>query len=799
MNKNLKSAVRNLVKKRLFSLVNIASLTFGLVCALFIGTYVIHEFSFDRQINEHESVYRVTNLRDNNERGVIIQTAIKPYLDTQVDQVDQAARVQRSAPKVFKVADKLIRERNGYYADFEVLDILGFEIVEGNQNEALKAKESIIISEALSEKYFSNTSAIGQVIELNKRNSDVPLKLTVSGVFKNVQPNNHFRPEYLISMDVVASLGHKPIDQEWGNANCFTYLKLKEGVDPEQIDTRIKDLVVENSPYDMGGIYELKLQPLADIHMQDFVAFGDIPGQVSKSNMFILSGIGFLIILLVCINFFNMSTARSLERAKEIGIRKSIGASRRNLVVQFMTESALQVSIGLVLSVILVEVLDESITSLTGLNFNVNAMVLAFGYFNFACFTLGLWLFLVVGSGFYPALIISKFKPVESLKGKINMGRSKVGLSKILLVLQFTITLSIGIIALIVYSQVSFMQVKDPGFQRDTMISVDIFDRDTGKSFLNELKKEPLIESISFTDSNVINIFNSSTGYSWPGKSPDATVRMYHMSIDDQFIPSMGIELLAGRNLDDDLSTDDNSILVNQAAAKLMGIESFDELPIITNGKGEYETKLNVIGVIKNFQSGTLRDADKPIILRRNQQRLFRACIKLAPTNQDKAIASINRVWDSLIPDEPFEYAAMNESYERMLAKDKASGNTLLFFTVISVAISFFGLFGMTSLNIQSRIKELGIRKILGAHYKDIFGAISREFKYSMLLALLIGVPLAWTLGSQWLNEFTHRIELTSAIPIKVAVGMSVLGLLTVCFCMLKFTRKNPVDTLREN
>ncbi|MFY0592128.1 FtsX-like permease family protein [Roseivirga sp.] len=798
MNKNIKSALRNLVKRRLFSIVNITSLTFGLLCALFIGTYLIYEFSFDRQIKEHESVFRVTSVRDNNEQGVIVPTAIKPYLDTQVDQVAQAARAQRTGPLVFRVDEELIRERNGYYADPELLDILSIAIHKGEGEQALKTNGTILISEELSQKYFPNESAVGQEIKIDTWFEEEPVRLVVRGVFNTVKPNNHFRPDYLISIDVLKKGSRKPLSQEWSNSNCFTYVRLINDVSAGLIDERIADIVVENSDFDMSG-YKLQLQPVTNIHMQDFTAFGDIPGQVSKSNMYILSGIGLLIILLVCINFFNMSTARSLERAKEIGIRKTIGASRKSLMIQFMTESAMQVSIGLILSVILVEVFDESITSMTGLSFNLNAMIGAFGYYNFCSFVVLLWFFLVIGSGFYPALIISKFKPVDSLKGRINVGTSKVGLSKVLLVLQFTITLSIGIIALVVYNQVSFMQVKDPGFQRDTMVSVDLATPEIRKAFVNELEKEPLVESVAFTDSNVINIFNSSTGYYWPGLPEDETVRMFHMSIDDQFIPSMGITLLAGRNLNDELTTDDNSVILNESAAKIMGIQDFDNLPSITNGKDKYERKLNVIGVIKDFQSGTLRDKDKPIIFYRNKRRLFRACIKLSGNNTAQAITSINQIWDSIIKDEPFEYASMNDDYERILAKDKASGNTLLFFTVVSVAISFFGLFGMTSLSIQSRVKELGIRKILGAHFKDIFGAISKQFKYTMLLALLIGVPLAWFLGDQWLNEFTHRIDLTTLIPLQVVIGMSLLGLITIYFCMLKFTRKNPVETLREN
>lgn len=798
MNNYLKSAYRNLIKKRLFSLVNITSLTFGLVSALFIGTYVIYEFSYDKDIKDHQSVFRINNVYKGDRTNVIVPTAIKPYLDTNVDQIDLAARVQRTGPKVFRVDDLQIRERNGYYADPEILDILSIELEHGAIEEALVNNESVIISEDLSQKYFPDQLAIGKEIEIDVYYQNDPIKLSVSGVFKDIKPNNHFRPDYLISVDVLKKGQRKPLNEEWGNSNCFTYLKLRSEVGKKQVNDLIANLLVENNEFDMSGNV-LQLQAVSDIHMQDFVPFGDIPGQVSESNMWILAGIGLLIVLLVCINFFNMSTARSLERAKEIGVRKSIGASRVNVMIQFLTESALQVTIGLVLSVILIEVLDESLTSLTGLNFSVDAMISSLGYFNFVLFVLSLWSFLVIGSGFYPALVISKFKPVDSLKGKVNVGKSKVSLSKVLLVLQFTITLSIGIVAVIVYTQVQYMQVKDPGFQRDAMVSVDLFDDDIKTTFVEQIKQNPLIETVTFTDSNVIDIFNSSTGYSWPNKSEEEEPIIYHMSIDEAFLSSMNLSLIEGRNFDKDLTTDKNAIIINEAAAKIMGIETLEGFPVITQGKDAYEKKLNVVGLIKNFQSGSLRQKDKPMILYRNPRRLFRAYLKLSESDIAGSIAAIEGVWNSLVPNEPFEYKSLDEGYERILAKDKASGNTLLFFTMVSVVISFFGLFGMTSLNIQSRMKELGIRKILGAHYKDIFGAVSKEFKYTMLIALVLGVPLAWFLGGQWLNEFTHRIDLTSTIPLLVVVGMSTIGLLTIYFCTKKFTRINPVQTLREN
>lgn len=797
MNKYLKSAYRNLIKRKLFSFVNIASLTFGLVCALFIGTYVIYEFSYDKEIADVDRAYRLNSIWKESQIGVIVQTAIKPYMDKNMGQVEMSTRVQRTGPFVFTVGDVIIRERNGYYADPEVFDILDIDIALGDKEEVLKGVRSIAISERFALKYFGDQNPIGGQIITDEEMDGQPLGLTVAAVFKDIPANRHFRPDYLISMDIIRSFQSRPIDQEWGNSNCFTYVKLHPGVTADQINSQIANIVVENSEYDMTG-YALRLQSVRDIHMQNFVAFGDIPGQVSERNMLILAGIGFLIVLLVCINFFNMSTARSLERAKEIGVRKSIGASRGNVMIQFMTESALQVTIGMILSIILFEVMGDILAEFTGLSFNIGTMVQSLGYLNFGLFIFSLWVLLVIGSGFYPSLVISKFKPVDSLKGKVNIGRSGVSLRKVLLILQFTITLTIGVVAVVVYSQVRYMQAKDPGFERDAVVSVDLFDDALKSTFVENLNKNPLIEAITFTDSNVISIFNSSRGYSWEGKSAEEDISIYHMSIDENFITSMNISIVEGRNFDFDLVTDKDAVILNEAAASIMGISSLEDLPKVTRGSGEYEKQLNVIGIVKNFQAGTLREKDKPILMYQNPRRLFRAYIKLSDSNRAEAIAGIERTWNLLVPDQPFEYQSLSEGYERILAKDKASGNTLLFFTVVSVAISFFGLFGMTSLNIQSRMKELGIRKILGAHYKHIFAAVSRQFQYTMLVALLVGVPLAWYLGSEWLNGFAHRINITSVIPLIVVAGMLVIGLITIYFCTQKFTRINPVQTLRE-
>ncbi len=798
MNKYLKSAYRNLVKRRLFSFVNIISLTFGLVCALFIGTYVIHEFSYDKDIEDVERVFRVNNIRKGSSRGVIVQTAIKPYLDAQVDQVELSTRVQRTGPFVFQVDDILIRERNGYYADPEILHILSFDLINGSLENALKSQRSILISETLSQKYFPNENPIGKEIGIDEYIDDQPLKLTVGGVFKDVAANRHLRPDYLVSIDVIRSFQNKPIDQEWSNSNCFTYVKLVQGVQADQVNNKIANIVVENSKFDMTG-NSLQLQPVTDIHMQNFVAFGDVSGQVNKQNMLTLAGIGFLIILLVCINFFNMSIARSLERAKEIGVRKSIGASRANVMTQFMTESALQVTLGLVLGIILFEIVGDALASFTGLHFTTGIMIESLGTLNFVVFALSLWAILVVGSGFYPSLVISKFKPIDSLSGKVNVGRSRINLSKVLLTIQFAVTLTIGVIAAVVYSQVKFMEEKDPGFRRDSVVSVDIFDSSVKKTFVEQLNQNPLIETVTFTDSNVIEIFNSSFGYSWPGKPEGEDIRIYHMSIDDKFINSMNIPLIEGRNFDLDLTTDKDAVILNEAAAKLMGIESLENLPKVTRGRNEREKQLNVIGIVKNFQAGSLREKDKPMLLYQNPRRLFRAYIQVTEKNMATAIASIGTIWNSLVPDQPFEYNSLNDGYKKILAKDKASGNTLLFFTIVSAVISFFGLFGMTSLRVQTRLKELGIRKILGANYLTIFKTLSTEFRNTFLVATVLSIPLAWYLGEQWLSEFAKRINLSMTTPLFVVLVMSFIAIITLYLSTIKFIRINPVDTLRES
>lgn len=803
MNKYLISAYRNLVKRRLFSLVNVIGLTFGLVCALYIGTYVIYEFSYDTFYKDTSNIYRLNKTSPTKsgqaQTDVILPTALKPHFDEHFDQIAQSARIQRTGPMVFGAGESKVRERNGFYADPELLQILEVPVVQGDGTAALGSAEGILISESLSRKYFPEGSALGESISISPYyNTTSRMELVILGIYKDFPVNTHFKPDFLFSIELLKKRQRKPLAEEWSNSNAFTYVKLMEGVDQASVNALIADLLVKNNTYDMTG-HRLYLQPISEIHMQDFVAFGDLPGQIKKSNLYILSGIGVLILLLVCINFFNMSTARSLERAKEIGIRKSVGASRMNVIVQFMIEAALQVTVGLVLSIILFEVSDGVFASITGASFEVGVMISAFGLGQFLIFVGLLWLALVFGSGFYPALVISRFKPVDSLKGNVRLGGRGFNLGRLLLTVQLVITLVISIVAFTIYGQVSFMEKKDPGYDRDAMISLMVFNNNALPLFHEAFEQNPLIERFSFTDDNLLRVFNAASDYSWPGKDKDERIKVFRLSIDDRFLPSMGIELIAGRNFNPDLKTDDQAVLLNESAAKLMGISSMTDFPAITKGSGEYEETLQVIGITKDFQAGTLREEDKPIVMYRNSKRLFRAYIVLNKQQTARGLKSIEDTWNKLMPDQPFEYQNLNEVYESMLSKDRASGKTLLFFTVVSVAISFFGLFGMTSLNVQSRMKELGIRKILGAHFKDIFSAVSKQFRATMLIAILIGIPLAWLIGQRWLDEFTHRIQMGAILPLVVILGMTVIGALTLYSCTLRFIRMNPVDTLRES
>ncbi len=796
---NLKSAIRNLRKKQLFAFVNIGGLTFGMLCALFIGTYVMHELSYDQFYPDHERIYRVTVNKDKGglvEKGVIGPTGLKPYFDEHIGQIASSARLQRSGPAIFGKGQELFKETGGFYADVEFFALLGIELTEGDAATALVQPEAILISEGLKQKYFGDAPVLGKAITIFRAFDKAASTYQIMGVYPDFPGNSHLSPDYLLSIEKLRLKQKRPIDAEWTNFNAFTFVKLSENVNVEDVNARIRDVVVASSTqYDMSG-NSVELQPIADVHLQDFVAFGDMPGQVKKSSIYILSGIGVLILVLVCINFFNLSTARSLERAKEVGVRKSVGASRGNLIGLYLTETSLQVIVSLLLALILFEVSGDYFGTLLGTNLSMGEMVNSLGLINFLIFSFALVTLLVVGAGFYPAFIISRFRPVESLKGKIKLSSAKFSLGKSLLVIQFVITLAIGIVASIIYSQVDYMENTDPGYDRQSVISVQLFDSEGLKSFGESLSANPLINSVTYLDDNLQQIFNSSSDYGWEGKQEDEQIRVYRLSVDNNFLESMGMELLQGRGFDANLSSDDKAVILNEKAAQLMGISTVDDFPKITKGEN---TTLNVIGIVADFKAGDFRENDKPVLLYRNPGRFYQAYIRLNAQNIPAALKDVEDKWKSSIPGTPFEYRFLDDQYERLLAKDRQTSSVLLFFTSLSILISFIGLFGMIRLRVQNRLKELGIRKILGASIRQVIGTVSREFVFYLSLAVLIGIPLAVYTGNLWLAEFAQRITVTAMLPVAVILLMTSIGLITLLFSTFPLTRLNLVETLKED
>ena len=799
MNKNnLKSAIRNLRKKSLFAIVNIGGLTFGLLCALFIGTYVLHEFSYDKFYPDADRIYRTHLDIDRSgitQKGVIVPTGLKPYLDERIAQIEHTARFQRAGAFVFEKQQEFIKEESGFYTDTEFFDIFSPDLLEGDVRNVLNEPQDIAISETLSKKYFGNESPLGKSISIAGAFSGAKETYIVSGVFADFPSNSSLSPAYLFSIEKLRERQRRPIDEEWSNYNAFTFVKLHQSSDLAAVNALISDAIVQgNTGYDMTGT-RVSLQAISDIHMQSFVAFGDLSGQVKSSAIFMLIGIGVLILSLVCINFFNLSTTRSLERAREIGVRKSIGASRIQLIKLYLSETALQVVFSLLLALILFEISGEYLGSLLGSKLSMDVMLSSIGLINFVIMVAGLVLILIFGAGFYPALVISGFKPVESLKGKVNLGRSGFNLGKSLLVIQFIITLSICIVASVIYAQVSYMEKANPGYDRKGVVSVRLFDSEKLHAFGEKLSATPLINSVTYVDDNIYQIFNSSTDYSWDNKSADVDIRVNRLSVANDFLQVMNIRLLKGRSFDASLQSDDAAVILNQTAAKLMGIDSVEDFPTIKKG----ESTLNVIGIVSDFMAGDFREENKPIVLYRNPGRFFQAYLRLNPENKAVALTSVEAVWKEIVPEKPFEYHFLEDQYQRLLEKDRQMSSVLLFFTGVSILISFIGLFGMIRLRVQNRVKELGIRKILGASFRQVIHAVSREFVLYLLLAVLVGVPLAVYTGNLWLAEFTNRISIGVVLPLLVIAFMSGISLVTLFFSTRPLTRMNLVETLKED
>ena len=798
----VKIAIRNLFRNKLYSFLNIAGLAIGIACCVLILLYVQDELSFDRFHEKADRIFRVNSHFFISERTMHFATTAHvqgQMFKDEYPEVENYVRFnQYELRSVIRYKENTFYEEKFIYADHTLFDVFSFKLIKGNPKDALVKPNSLVITEEMAEKYFGSDDPIGKDLRVN-----VDTLYKVTGVIENIPKTSHIRPDFFASFSTLnlEPTGNAAQDLLM-NVDYFTYILLREGADYKEFEQKLVgfiDKYIGAVLKGLGGSARLEVQPLTRIYLHS-----DLDGELERtgdiSYVYLFSGIGLFILLLACLNFMNLATARSANRAKEVGLRKVVGALRPQLIKQFLGESMILTFIALILSLLL--------ASLTMSIFrNISAKDLTMGIFSNPILMAGLLaLFFIVSiiGGSYPAFFLSAFRPVEVLQGKLKRGAKSSILRIVLVSLQFTVSIVLIIGTLIVHKQLNYIRDSKLGYDKDHVVALRIRNPETQKKYeaiKSELLRHPKILNASASSSLPLgqNMFSAHHAV---GKPEDELIMLFGQVVDEDFIDTYKIEMAQGRNFSKEFPTDpEEAIIVNEAAVKKLG---WQDNPI--NKEIERFTSLTtrkkhrIIGVVKDYHFQSLREEIQPMIL--YNAIAFggyynRMSVRVRPENIRETIGFIESKWAEFDSQYPLEYVFVDDQFDSLYRAEERLGQLFGYFTALAILIGCLGLFGLTSFTAEQRTKEIGIRKVLGASVPSVIMLLVREFTKWVLLAVLIAWPIGYFVMKTWLQNFHYRISLGFDTFLLAALLALIISIITVSYQSIRAALANPADSLK--
>jgi putative ABC transport system permease protein len=786
----LKIAVRNLLKHKGYSFINIVGLAIGLSCCFLIVLFVRHELRFDRFHEKSERIYRLLHASkdDPNARSAISASAYAPHMLADFPEIEQAVRFFTNAgPANLKVGSEARTVDNFVFADGSVFDVFTFPLRLGDPASALQAPNTVVLTEASAREWFGEENPVGKVITYLRGNQKFDLQVT--GVLENIPSTSHLQFDYLVSFTTIPPFMGENALAEYINFNYYTYFLLRDNIAPEQITARSTEFIRKHRGEDDAQQTLLVLQPITDIHLTTDVRW-DVGSNSDPRYLYIFGGVAALILIIAAINFVNLSTARAAMRAKEVGVRKAVGAYRRQLILQLFCESVLASLLAMVLALALLLELAPLARNVLGRNIDFNFI----SNLPVLLLLLSIGLFTGVLAGIYPALVLSAFNPATVLKGLVTRGVKGAKLRKGLIVAQFGISVFLLIVMVSVYQQLNYMRTRDLGFDKEQVVVVRLSGpvKEHFDAFRNGLLSNSNIQNVAL--GTLPGRVGTSRGYNWPGKEEQESRSFYTMFVDQNMAKTLGLELAAGRDFSDAITTDaTNAYLLNETAVRELGWEN----PVGRPFKVWDEEMGEVIGVVKDFHFRSLHNKIDPLVLDIKREWSWNAAVRIGAGDVQSTLSFIGDKWKALDPEVPFDYFFLDADFDRLYRSEQRLGQLFSGFTVLAIFVACLGLFGLAAFATEQRSKEIGIRKVLGATVQDILVLFSTEFTRLVILAIVVASPFAYLALRSWLENFAYRIDpgvtqfvLSSALVLLVAI-------LTVSYQALKAALANPVKSLR--
>jgi putative ABC transport system permease protein len=782
----IKAAFRSLLKSKGFTFINILGLALGLATCLLIVFYVVDELSYDRYSTKFSRIYRVnTDLKagSNETSYAITAPPVGDALVKEFPEVERSMRIGQSVNVRFKKGDEVIEEKNGFYCDATVFDIFTLPLLHGDPKTALKEPNSLVISKDIALKYFNTTNVVGKTMFLV---SDSSLH-KITGVMANMPTQSHFKADLFLAMQ-------PNTDHTWNHFSTGTYILLRQGADRKKLESKFADLMRRNgstptfnyNKFEANGNYiRLSLTPLAQIHLHSNRQ-REIGINGNVQYIYIFSAIALFILILACINFMNLSTARSANRAREVGVRKVLGSSRKYLIAQFLSESVMVTLAAGIIAVLATWAILPLFNQISGKTLSITIQTFAWLLPTLAI------IIMVVGvlAGSYSAFYLSSFQPIHVLKGRLATGFKGSFLRSFLVVFQFSISIFLIIGTLVIYNQLTYIRNKDLGFNRKQVLVIKNANAANPKMLKQQVKQLPGVINATLThylptaNLSYLNYVDAGSG---------KNIETQFWPVDADYINTMGMKLLQGRNFDEQFLTDSSTVIINETMAKMIGYKG-GSLDKITNMSKEYK----IIGVVKDFNFSSLRDNITPVMLVMNSDWLPSLSVRINTNNLPALMQKIETEWKSQVRGLQFEYSFMEEDFNTLYNNEQRMDKLFIIFTALAIIIACLGLFGLAAYASEQRNREISIRKILGASVSSITAMLSKDFIKLVFISIIIAAPLSWLIMQKWLQDFAYRQNMQWWVFVITGLGALAIAFITVSYQSIKAALVNPVESLRS-
>ena len=797
-----KIGLRNLLKHKLFSTITVIGMAISLASCLLISIYVWDEISFDRFYPDADRTYRVYNIRTGND-GItnylpIVPPTFGPTLEKDYPEVESTLRIMDTyGSQLFEIKGDKIKESKGVYAEQTVFDMLAIQLQQGDASSALVNPKTVILSESMAKKYYSTSNPVGEMITISGD------EFQITGVFRELPVNSHLDLNYIMSFETLREFISKERLESWRWQQFFTYLKLKPSTSVEQFEAKLVDFAKKYGhpiTEPIGFIYTPHVQNIKDIHLYSSNFEWEIAKRGNGQSIFVLGGTALFILVIASLNFINLSTARSIKRMKEVGVRKVAGAARSQLIMQFLSESVLITSLGLILAIAITQIAFPYLNQFTG-----KSIPSPFDL-KFSLELIGFAIVLGLLAGSYPAFQLSRFRPAAVIYNRGGARKETGFYRNTLVVLQFIFSFFLIIGSMIVLSQNNLLHNKDLGFNKDQLMVMTI--NSAARKNFESVKQEFLQNP---------NVISATAGFGLPGDivagdgvtDPNSRQELptNMFCIDYDYVKTLDLEIIAGRDFSKDHGTDGRrGFLLNETAVQSYGFGTPEEAigrplewEMWEEWEGDTITRGEVIGVVKDFHFKSLRDQLSPVVLHIYPPSYYTLTLKIQPEDMASTIAFCKRTYEKLMPESIFSYKFLDDNFENMYKSEEKLSTLFTIFSGVAILVACMGLFGLVEYSVNQRIREIGIRKVFGASLNSLLVLLTQKYFLLILIAFVLVIPISYLAADEWLSSFAYRISVSPWIYAKACLLIMAITVSTVSFHSIRAALTNPANTLRSD